>query len=135
MQLTNLAKSFSIFFIGVTILWSVVSLVALGDVYVTWRIFFLNLLVSALLGWRFYKNRYHAVFSYDGGGFELRRGKSTILANWRDFSTVSLVRSEHGDFSIRLYKDEKDYVEIPASELKLDPLEFRFAVTRFVKGE
>lgn len=136
LQLTNLAKSFSLFFFVLTGLWLILNLLLFGGrilVGLVGGFFFLvNLALSAYLAWRYYKSRYHTIFSYDEKGFELQRGKEKLLAEWGDFSTVSLVHLGLGDFAVRLYKGQDDFLDIPASGLKLDPWGFRFEATELV---
>jgi len=130
LQLTNLAKSFSLFFFVLTGLWLILNLLLFGGRILVglagWFFFLVDLALSAYLGWRFYKSRYHTIFSYDEKGFELQRGKEKLVAEWGHFSTVSLVHLGQGDFAVRLYKGQDDFLDIPASGLKLDPWRFRF---------
>lgn len=94
-----------------------------------------NFLSSAVLGWYLYKHMDHLVFSYDDEGFALRKGTGSQVAHkWRDFSHFSLARTEHGEFSVRLYKDD-EYLDIPASKLKIDPFKFRYEVMNLVQSQ
>lgn len=146
LQWHNLAKSFTLFFILLTLVWSVVSLLAFGDIYVSWYLLGVNLLLSALLAWFYYKHRYHTRFSYDEGGFEMIRGRLKISGSWREFGSVSLVHLGGGRFAVRLYRGEPvgaglvparvgagDFLDIPASDLQLNPPQFRFEVMTFLK--
>lgn len=92
-----------------------------------------NILVSLVLGWRLYKQRQHLVFTYDESRFTLRKGAKEMAAhNWSEFRKVSLARSEHGEFFVRLYRDKDDFFAIPVSKLKLDPFAYRFDVMKLV---
>jgi hypothetical protein len=93
---------------------------------------FINIAISGIFGWRLYKQRYHLVFSYDEKGFTLKQGnREEISHNWSDFSKVSLISSEQGGFSIRLY--DSDFFDLPTSKLKLDPFSFRLEATKLVE--
>src|SRR3972149_8916003 len=88
----------------------------------------LNVLISVFLGWRLYKRMYHMVFTCDKNGFTLKKGNGKETSyRWKEFSKVSLVRTEQGDFSIRLYKNS-DFFDLPTSKLKLNPFDFRLEV-------
>lgn len=97
------------------------------------QILALNFLVSGVLGWFLYKQRYHTEFSYDDTGFRLRKGSGTCVDHkWNEFHQVSLTRDETGDFRVRLYGSEEPF-EIPVSRLKLDPYQFRLDVMNLVE--
>lgn len=134
LQIDNLGKSFSLLFIFVTLAWCVASFLTFGDVLIGWPILALNLVLAAVLSWFFYKHRYHTIFSYDEEGFELQRGQLKTSARWEEFSTVSLVHLGRGRFAVRLYKTEEDFIDLPASALRLDPSALRFEVMGFISG-
>ena len=93
----------------------------------------LMIALSIPLGWLIYTHFYHCTFSYDEESFALQKGKKEVLEGlWRDFTQVSLVHSEY-ESSIRLYKDENQYVDLPVSKVKLNPFDFRLKVTEFIK--
>jgi hypothetical protein len=97
------------------------------------QILALNLLVSGVLGWFLYKQRYHTDFSYDETGFRLRKGSGAYVDHkWNEFHQVSLARDETGDFRVRLYGNEEPF-EIPVSKLKLDPFQFRLNIMNLVE--
>jgi hypothetical protein len=94
----------------------------------------LNVLISVFLGWRLYKRMYHMVFTYDNKGFTLQKGnKEEANRRWKEFSKVSLVRTEQGDLSVRLYKNA-EFFDLPTSKLKLNPFDFRLEVMRLVSA-
>lgn len=135
-QWHNVGKSFFLFLLLLSVTWSVVSFISFGDIYIGWPIIFINLSLSVILAWRLYKNRYHTVFSYNEEEFKLQRGKLMICKKWKDFSHVSLVHQGHGYFLVRLYKSEiwnSDFVDIPATDLKLDASDLRFEVMKFIR--
>jgi hypothetical protein len=134
-QPVNLAKSYVIFFILASLAWIAANYFILRDFLIGWPILIGNLVIAGVLGWWWYKRSYHAVFSYDEQGFELQRGKAARkLKKWRDSSRVSLVHEGYGRFLVRVYEDDKDFVDIPASDLKLDASDFRFQVMELVAG-
>lgn len=138
LQWHNLGKSFTLFFVLLTLGWSVVSFLTLGDIYVSWLLLSANLFFSSVLAWIYYRHRYHTRFSYNEAGFEMVRGRLKTCATWSQFGSVSLVHLGGGHFAVRLYKGEAgtgDSVEIPASDLDLDPPQFRFEVMTLIKPE
>jgi hypothetical protein len=95
---------------------------------------FINIAISAVLGWQLYKQRYHLVFSYDGKGFTLKQGyKEEIGHKWSEFSKVSLIRTEYGSFSVRLQRDS-DHFDLPVSKLRLNPFDFRWEAMKLIEA-
>lgn len=135
-QYYSLIKSF----ITVFVIQAIVFLLApfiptLSDTMLRLLILSANILISAILGWPLYKRIYHMVFIYDDKGFTLKKGKKEEDSHkWSEFSKVSLIRTEYGDFSIRLYRSEEDFFDIPASKLKLNPSDFRFKAMQWVSA-
>ena len=132
----DIGKSFSVAFVAITIIWGVVSYYSLGGIYVSWQILLGSLAVSATLSALYYRFRYHRVMEYDDKHFTLRTGTRVTEADWKDFSLVSLYHRGYGVFGIRLYRggsDENDFVEIPATDLGLNPSDFRFEVVGYLK--
>jgi hypothetical protein len=125
----DIGKSFSLAFVAITVVWGVVSYYSLGRVYVSWQILLGNLAVSATLSALYYRFRYHRVLEYDDRRFVLHTGSRTVENDWKDFSFVSLYHKGFGVFTVRVYRtdpDEKDFVELPATDLGLHPSDFRF---------
>jgi len=107
------------------------------DVPIGFRLMILvvNLLVSVTLGWPLYKRIYHMVFTYDDKTFMLRKGKKEEISHkWEEFSRVSIIRTEEGSLSLRLYRNE-EFFDLPASKLKLNPFDFRFEVMKLVSSD
>jgi hypothetical protein len=140
LQLSNLFKSFIGLLLGLLVFWSGCGFLTVGDIIMPrgplLRLLFLGLVLSlsAVLAWVLYKNFYHTVLSYDENGFELQRGRGRVAGKWGDFSDVSLFHVGRGQFVVRLYKDDGQFEEIPASDLKLDPSEFRFLAIKHVRS-
>lgn len=136
-QRMPLIISFTIFFGFLTIGYVLVNLVIfqgriLLDQRVLWVVFLVNVALSAWLGWRFYQNRWHATLRYDGESFDLQVGSRQFSGAWRDYQRVSLLHLGYGNFAVRLYKDDEDFVEVPATDLHLDPSAFRFEAMRLI---
>ena len=98
-----------------------------------YQILALNVGVAAVLGWLLYKQWYHVEFLYDDEGLELKKGKGLpINRKWNEFSKVSLMRNEYGEFKVGLYQNG-DRFEIPVSRLKMEPFQFRLKVVDLVQ--
>jgi hypothetical protein len=135
LQVTNLVKSATIFFFLSSLAWFATSYLLFGDLLISWLVFVANILIGALVGWWWYRRHYHTVFRYDDRGFELRRGAGQKWQKgWQDFSQVSLLHEGYGRFSVRLYEANGQYVDIPASDLKLPASDFRFEVMDLLKA-
>lgn len=135
LQINPLAKTVVFIFFALCILWGAANYVFLREIYLNWIVITINGALALVLGWLFYKRMQHTILSYDDGGFEMQVGRRQASGRWRDFSRVSLLHLGYGAFAVRLYKDEKASLDIPASGLRLDPSEFRFEVMNLVKGE
>ena len=133
LQLNRLARMVVTLFFTLIILWGVTNYLFLKDIYFHWIVLAINGVLALILGWWYYRNNRHTIFSYDQDSFEIQVGKNHVSGRWSDFSRVSLVHHGLGEFAVRLYKDGEDFFEIPASALKLDPHEFRFEVIQLVK--
>lgn len=161
LQWPNLGKSFTLFFILLTLAWSLLSFLAFGDIYVSWLLLAGNLFLSGTLAWFYYRYRYHTRFSYDEAGFEMVRGRLKTTAMWKEFGSVSLVHLGGGRFAVRLYRKDVgtgfacplvprvrggpsvwrvpvrsgigSSIDIPASDLGLNPSQFRFEVMRLLR--
>jgi len=97
-------------------------------------IFSINIISSTVFAWIIYKKYYHMIFEYDQTQFSLKQGsKVTIEGLWSNFKKISLVRTESGDVSIRLYSNGEN-VEIPVSKVKINPFKFRTEVTSWMKS-
>jgi hypothetical protein len=133
----DIGKSLSLAFVAITIIWAVVSYYSFGRVYVSWQILLGNLAVSATLSALYYRYRYHRVLEYDDRRFILHTGSRTVEGDWKDFSFVSLYHKGFGVFAVRLYRgdpDRKDFVELPASDIGLDPSALRFELMGYRHG-
>jgi hypothetical protein len=132
-QLLNLARSIGIFFIFVSVIWIVANYIMFRDFLIGWPIIVGNVVVSVAAGMWWYRTRYHARFSWDTQGFELRKGTSKRIAkSWGEISGVSLVHDGYGRFSVRLRQPEGERIDIPASDLRLEPSDLRFEVMDLV---
>jgi hypothetical protein len=132
----NFARSVGIFFVLVSVAWIGANYLIFRDFFIGWPIIVGNLLVTIVGGTWWYRTRHHASLSWDSDGFELQRGRTSPVKNrWEDISQVSLVHEEHGRLLVRLYTDNEEFVDIPASDLKLDASDLRFEVMQLTRGE
>jgi hypothetical protein len=132
----DVGKSFSVVFVAITVIWGVVSYHFLGGIYVTWQILVGNLAVSGALAALYYRFRYHRVLEYDGRRFVLRTGSRIVEGSWEDFFLVSLYHKGYAVYALRLYRadpDERDFMELPASDIGLDPSAFRFELMGYLR--
>jgi hypothetical protein len=135
-QPMNLARSVGISFVLVSVAWIAANYVILRDFYIGWPIVLGNVVVSILVGLWWYRTRQHARFSWDTQGFSLQRGSAApVVGVWGDVSQVSLVHEGYDRFGVRLYRHDGDPVYVPASDLGLQPSEFRFEVMELVRRE
>lgn len=132
LQIGSLARSIFAALLLLTLLWSLISRLFLGDILISRPLLVANLVLSAILGWFLYRYYIRIVFLYDDEGFELHKGQRIIGGKWGEFSTVSLVHVGGGNFVIRLYRDVEEFLDLPASALRLDPHQFRFEVMKFM---
>jgi hypothetical protein len=133
----NLGKSFSIFFILITVLQALIFLLTTGKIIVGWLPLAVNIIIAAIISYMYYKFRYHVTFSYDNESFILEIGKEKISSKWKDFKFVSLYYSGLVKTSIKLYKGNiyKDYfLEIPVSDLGLPVKDFRNEVQELISN-
>jgi hypothetical protein len=134
LQLNTFAKIVVTVFFTLIILWGISNYIILKEIYLHWSIPVINGMLALIMGWLYYKNKRHTIFSYDKDGFQIQVGKKQASGQWSEFSKVSLVHLGLGEFSVRLYRNEVNYIEIPASALKLNPQEFRFELIQLVEG-
>jgi len=136
LQVMNLTMSLIAFFLLTSFAWFAAGFVVFREIVISRPVFVVNIALTGLLGWWWYRAQYHAVFSWDQQGFELTKGRGRkSIRKWQDFSQVSLVHEGYGRFLVRLYGDGGEYLDIPASALKLPPSDFRFEVLDLVKRE
>lgn len=98
-------------------------------------VFLGNVVLSVILGWRYYRSRWHATLHYDNERLDLQVGKKMYSGKWQDFHQVSLFHLGYGNFSVRLYHDDTNFVEIPTSALRLDAPRFRSEAMRLIRGD
>jgi hypothetical protein len=129
----DIGKSFSLAFVAITVIWGLVNYYFLGRIYVSWQVLVGNLAVSGTLSALYYRFRYHRVLQYDDRGFVLHSGSTVTEGKWRDFSFISLYHKGFGVFAVRLYHKhpgEKDFVELPATDVGLDAFDLRIELMR-----
>jgi hypothetical protein len=135
LHIGNLLKACAIVLIVLSVAWSTISFLVAGDILIGSPILILNLVLSVVLGYFFYRWRYHNIFAYDHEGFQLQHGRTLTTGKWADFYQVSLVHLGYGNLAVRLYKVEgDDTLDIPTADLKLDASALRFELMDLVKG-
>ncbi len=135
LHIGNLIKSFAIALIFLSLVWSTVSFLIAGDILIIPAMLIMNLVLAVVLGYFYYRRRYHSVLAYDRQGFQLLRGKTLATGKWADFYQVSLVHLGYGNLAVRLYKVEgDDFLDIPTTDLKMDASALRFELMEFAKG-
>lgn len=138
LHIGDIGKSFSAAFFLVTVLWCIISHQTTGTIFVSLEILLGNLAVSAFLSFLIYRLRYHRVLFYDEEKFAFTKGSKVTENRWRDFSLASLFHTGYGVFTVRLYRtkdaDETDFVELPATELGLNPHDFRSEITKLLSN-
>jgi len=97
--------------------------------------FILNLAISAVAAWPVYRYYFHKKLSMDDEQFTVEIGRrEKVSGRWSEFDEVSLMHFGRGRMGIRLYyRDKDDFVEIPASDLKLDASDLRFKAIELTK--
>lgn len=143
LQIEQVGKSFVLVLLLLTVAWAAVSLLVLGDIYVARPILIANLVLAAILGWAYYRYRYHVLFAYGPEGFRLQQGRALIGNHeWREFARVSLVHLGGGQLALRLYlrepvdegRGKTEAVEIPASAVGLDAFALRDEIAAYVRA-
>ena len=118
-----LFKSFVIMFMIQAVMVMLLPLQLTASIW--YQILAINVVVGVVLGWLLYKQWYHIEFSYDDDELQLKKGKnSPIIRKWKEFSQVSLVRNEYGEFKVKLHSNGGSF-EIPVSRLRMQPFQFR----------
>jgi len=133
-QLYQFLKAFFVMFIGLTVLLAITTAIFHSTISGIQILLALNIIVSLTAGYIYYRNRYALSFSYDGQGFVLKEGKEEREAAWSRFDAVSLYHTGYGDLNVRVYQGT-DFLDIPASALKIDASDLRFEVMEFIKKE
>lgn len=119
--------------LGLTIIWAL-SLLIFRDTVVSQWLAALFLLMAVALGPLVYLRFNRIRLQYDEHGFALFTGHTKVAAGqWKHFNRVSLFHRGYAQFAVRLYTADKTYVDIPVSELKLDPNTFRHFAAQMVK--
>ena len=134
LHIGDLGKCFSAAFFFITLLWCVASYLNFGAIILNLYILIGNFALSGIIAFVAYRLIYRRVLEYDGDKFHLRIGGKSFESKWREFKFVSLYHRGYGILSVRLYHgspDEKDFIEIPASDLGLEPHAFRSEVSRY----
>jgi len=131
-DILNYLKSFTITFLSMVLL--LVLLMFLGVQNIINPLSMLvAVLVSLLLGYRLYKNRYHVTLSMNSKGFQLQEGKNVKEGKWADFSDATIYITPQRETCLRLYSKEGS-VDLPLSRAGLSRKETYLLVKRLIKG-
>lgn len=133
----NLGKSFSIFFILITVLQALIFFLTTRKILVGWLPLSVNIIIAAIISYLYYRFRYHVTFSYDNESFILEIGREKISSKWKDIKFVSLYYSGLVKTSMRLYKGniyKDDYLEIPVLDLGFPIKDFRSEVQKLISN-
>ncbi len=129
----GLFRSTSAVLFALTLLWIVISILLFKEIVASQWLAALILLVAGITGPLLYFRFYRLRLQYDDDGFALFTGKNKVAAGqWKHFNRVALFHRGYAMFAVRLYTPEKTYVDIPVSELQLDPNTFRSFVTQMI---
>ena len=111
----------------------VLGLILFNDLVFNKLLGIISLVLSLFFGYRLYKKRSHLEFCYDSREFTYKKGEViSKRERWSNFDKVTVIKTEDGDFAIKLYKGKKDFV-IPTTRFKIDAQEFRFEVMKFIE--
>lgn len=135
---TNLFICFGSTLMVLTVVSALSGFLALGEFFVSMFVLIINMIISIAAAWPIYRYWFHTKMSMDDEQFNLEVGKrEKASGRWNEFDEVSLVHLGRGRMGIRLYyRNKDDFVEIPASDLKLNASDLRFkAIDLTKKGQ
>ncbi len=131
-DLPNYLKSFTVTFLSVALLLVLLMLLGVQNI-INPLSMLVAVLVSLLLGYRLYKNRFHVALSMNSKGFRLWEGKNVKEGKWADFSDVAIYITPQRETCLRLYSKEGS-VDLPLSRAGLSRKETYLLVKRLIKG-
>ncbi|MBI1802006.1 MAG: hypothetical protein HY259_14435 [Chloroflexi bacterium] len=132
----GLLKAMSATLFAFTLLWAAVSFLLFQDVLFSQLLAGAFLILAVGIGAFVYQRFQRLRLQYDERSFALFTGKNKVAGGqWKHFNQVSLFHRGYGMFAVRVYTPDKNYIDIPASELKMDWDAFRRDVSRRVMGK
>jgi hypothetical protein len=87
---------------------------------------------SIIVAYPIYKRRYHTVFSLNGKGFKLWKGRNLVERRWSDFTDVSIHITPQREAHIRLHSKGETF-DIPLSRVGLSRKEAYNAIKRILR--
>jgi len=85
---------------------------------------------SLVIGYRFYKTRYHMTLTLSNKGFQLSEGKKVTDGKWSNYSDVTLYITPRYETCLRLYS--KETFDLPLSRVGLSRKEVYSAIRQLV---
>jgi len=92
------------------------------------------IMVSLVIGYRFYKMRYHTALFMDNKGFQLWEGKTAKEGKWSNFSNVTIYVTPKRETCLRLHSKEGTF-DLPLSRIGLSRKEAYFIIKSLIKKE
>ena len=89
------------------------------------------IIVSLVIGYRFYKARYHTTLFMDNKGFKLWEGKTMKESKWSNFSNVTIYVTPKRETCLRLYSKEGTF-DLPLSRIGLSRKEAYFIIKKLI---
>jgi hypothetical protein len=132
----NLFICFGATLMALTLISAFSGFLAVGEFFISTFILIINIIISVVAAWPIYRYWFHTKMSMDDEQFNLEVGKrEKVTGRWSEFDEVSLVHLGRGRMGVRLYyRDKDDFVEIPASDLKLDASSLRFKAIKLTRA-
>jgi len=87
---------------------------------------------SIIVAYPIYKRQYHTVFSVDGRGFKLWKGRKLVEGRWSDYTKASIYITPQHETHIRLYS-KKETFDIPLSRVGLSRKEAYNAIKQILE--
>jgi hypothetical protein len=132
-DLPNYVKSFTI-----TLFFAVLFLVFLAFSGIREAIqplpLLIAIIVSLVIGYRFYKVRYHTTLVLDSVGFKLWEGKTAKEGKWANFSDVAIYVTPKRETCLRLHSKNGTF-DLPLSRTGLSRKDAYSMIKRLIKKE
>ncbi|MEM0058643.1 MAG: hypothetical protein QXG58_07075 [Candidatus Bathyarchaeia archaeon] len=130
-DLPNYLKSFTITFFSVVLILVFLMLSGFQNIINPLSLL-IAIIISLVLGYHLYKNRYHVSLSLDGRGFQLWEGKNLKEGKWTDFSDVAIYVTPQRETCLRLYS-KNGSVDLPLSRVGLSRKEAYRVIKQLIK--
>ncbi len=130
-DLPNYLKSFTITFFFIVLFLVFLTVSSIQNV-VNPLSLLIAIVVSLLVGHRFYKVRYHTTLSIDSKGFQLWEGKTVKEGKWSNFSDVAIYVTPKREACLRLYSKDGT-IDLPLSRTGLSRKETYTMIKQLIK--